>query len=330
MATIVSMLLLALPLCITSQSGFGRPWSSVSALDDFYGAGRYGSDRYGAGRHGLDSGFLGSGYDEEYEDHYDDYFGQLSRAACIPYQAMQLSDWQVANTGHRSEISFQVALPGVSHRDMEAWPSEDEDAIHVRGLRALPARGSVCLPAEAKVSANGQYEILEADIPVPTIGDAKRASVRRVPGGLLINVPPRAQPQARPAHRYGAKFAERGLRNLNEPQRSTHTANLDAGRHSTDSARLAQPAPQAPYQRPTAPSAGGSIANTAAMSRASSRSNNVVPASHKHAPVATPVPTAALPSSDGIEVEDAEFPWPEKDADASEGWFDNRGDFQYY
>jgi len=201
-----------MPLCITSQSGFSRAWSSVSALDDFYGAGRYGSER-----HGLASGFYSSGHDDEYDDHYDDYFGQR----------------------------------------------------------------------------------------------------------------PQAQPQAGPTQGDGERYADGSCHlDVNVPQHSTHTANLDAGRHSTHSAILAQPAPQAPHQRPMAPSAA--TANTAAMSRDSSRSNNVIPAPHEHAPVETPVPRAALPSSDGIEVEDADFPWPEKNADASEGWFDNRGDFQYY
>jgi len=219
MATIVPMLLLAMPLCITSQSGFGRPWSSVSALDDFFDDFyvRYGSDRHGSGRHGLASGFYSSGYDDEYDDHYDDYFGQR----------------------------------------------------------------------------------------------------------------PQAKPQAGPTQGDGERYADGSCHlDVNVPQHSTHTANLDAVRHSTHSARLAQPAPQAPHQRPMAPSAA--TANTAAMSRDSSRSNNVIPAPHEHAPVETPVPRAALPSSDGIEVEDADFPWPEKNADASEGWFDNRGDFQYY
>jgi hypothetical protein len=29
-------------------------------------------------------------------------------------------------------------------------------------------------------------------------------------------------------------------------------------------------------------------------------------------------------------VEDADFPWPDKNIDAAEGWMDNRGEFQYY
>lgn len=34
--------------------------------------------------------------------------------------------------------------------------------------------------------------------------------------------------------------------------------------------------------------------------------------------------------SDGVEVEDENFPWPEKKADAVDGFFDNRGDFHPY
>ena len=37
-----------------------------------------------------------------------------------------------------------------------------------------------------------------------------------------------------------------------------------------------------------------------------------------------------LPPSDGVEVTDEEYEYPEKDPDAAEGWFDVRGDFQLY
>ena len=41
------------------------------------------------------------------------------------------------------------------------------------------------------------------------------------------------------------------------------------------------------------------------------------------------VDSVDLPS-DGIEVTEEEYEYPEKDADAAEGWFDVRGDFQLY
>jgi len=220
MAPIVSMLLLlTMPLCITSQSGFGRPWSSVSALDELYDAGRH-SDRYRVRRYGLASGFYSSfGYDDEYDDHYDDYFGQRAKA----------------------------------------------------------------------------------------------------------------EPQGRPTQRYGERSADSGRHpDVNVPQHSPQTANPDARGHSAGSTSLAQPALQAPHWISTAALAGGTMANTAALSRASSESNSAIPVLQEHAPVASQTPRAALPSSEGIEVEDADFPWPEKNDDASEGWFDNRGDFQYY
>ncbi|CAE7228882.1 unnamed protein product [Symbiodinium sp. CCMP2592] len=36
------------------------------------------------------------------------------------------------------------------------------------------------------------------------------------------------------------------------------------------------------------------------------------------------------PRTDGIEITEEEYPYPEKDADAAEGWFDNRNEFQLY
>mmetsp|Transcript_98594 Transcript_98594/g.234863 ORF Transcript_98594/g.234863 Transcript_98594/m.234863 type:complete len:259 (-) Transcript_98594:192-968(-) len=36
------------------------------------------------------------------------------------------------------------------------------------------------------------------------------------------------------------------------------------------------------------------------------------------------------PRTDGIEITEEEYPYPEKDPDAAEGWFDNRNEFQPY
>lgn len=38
----------------------------------------------------------------------------------------------------------------------------------------------------------------------------------------------------------------------------------------------------------------------------------------------------SLPPSDGIEVLEEDYEFPEKDPDASEGWIDVRGEFQSY
>lgn len=46
-------------------------------------------------------------------------------------------------------------------------------------------------------------------------------------------------------------------------------------------------------------------------------------------PQSMPAPEE-LASADGVEVTDEEFEWPEKDADASSGWWDHRGDFYEY
>jgi len=47
-------------------------------------------------------------------------------------------------------------------------------------------------------------------------------------------------------------------------------------------------------------------------------------------PPAVVIQTATSAPWTDIQVEDSEFPWPSKNPDASEGWVDNRGDFQYY
>jgi len=48
----------------------------------------------------------------------------------------------------------------------------------------------------------------------------------------------------------------------------------------------------------------------------------------------TPTPVELTPEQrkliEGVEIVEEDFPWPEKRADAVEGWWDNRGTFQYY
>jgi len=47
--------------------------------------------------------------------------------------------------------------------------------------------------------------------------------------------------------------------------------------------------------------------------------------------VAPAVPTPEeLALGQGVEIVEEDYPWPEKRADAAEGWWDNRGEFQYY
>jgi len=41
-------------------------------------------------------------------------------------------------------------------------------------------------------------------------------------------------------------------------------------------------------------------------------------------------PQIQLPSSEGLEVVEEDFEYPEKRADACDGWLDNRGEFQSY
>jgi len=289
----------------TSQSFFGYPHARANAFDDFYGSDLRG---WSLGAHRYNEG-----YDDRY---YDDYFGHRYQAPCPRYQPMQLSNWQLAADG---QLALQVSLPGVSQRDSVAQLNRDASAIQIQALRALPSRGRACLPAEAKVSANGRYEILEAAIPVPAIGNAQEASVRQIRGGLRISMPRKPQHQSSVP---GVEGSSSRI-DINAQSKSRHPAG--------DQRRQEEGKGMSTGGGHTKTHAAASIAQTRTSPRPSSM---VSPVSHiPPAPTHTQQvlrPSVILPPSTGIEVEDAEFPWPAKNPDASEGWVDNRGEFQAY
>jgi len=190
------------------------------------------------------------------------------------------------------QLVLDISLPNVRHQDMRASLSSDGSTIHMKAWRHLPARGRACLPAGASVSHDGRYEVLEADIPVPGMVDGERASMRELRGGMRISVPHRPRPQEMSAPRRGWPQA---------------TATRDEGSSSGRSRTHAN--------------AHREAAATAALP--GSRTQG--PSEYARARV-----TVALPPSTGIQVEDDVFPWPQKNPDASEGWLDNRGDFQFY
>lgn len=288
MVAFIGMLLLAMPAQVSTQSGFGGRWAGMGGFHDYYGSGR---DAWGRG---FDDRRY-QGYADDYEDdYYDDYYGHRYEAPCPEYQATELTSWRVAaGRQQQPSISMQVSFPGVEHQHMDAWLSKDSSAVHVQGFRSLPARGRECLPAHAKVSADGQYEILEAAIPVPRVGDANGASVHHVRGGLRIDMPRRTPPRtaspARDARRHAA-----------------------AARVDVDAHRHEDPIAEAPPSEQTA------------SRRSQAAIQKVVSNMAKRTPLVLPW------SNQGIEIEDDEFPWPEKHADACEGWLDNRGEFQFY
>lgn len=263
-----------------SFSRFGHPWAGNVGFDGFHGpAPRKRSPVF----HDYDNG-----YDANY---YDDYFGRWNHAPCPRYEPLRVS-------ASPNQLMFEVSLPGVKQQDMSAWLSDDSSAIHVQGLRALPTRGRACLPAEAKVSSSGRYEILEALIPVPVHGDYHRTTMRKIQGGLRISMPQRVKSRI-PASSVASKLAHTGV-----PRDSDFRSGF---RQTTGQTAGAQP-----------------LEATHSVAR-----ERRTPALRTHAQLKMRR-RINLPPSTGIHVEDADFPWPEKSYDASAGWYDNRGDFQPY
>lgn len=223
-------------------------------------------------------------------DSLDDYFGRTYQR-CPPYEAIKTSRWELLDDG---SAHLQVTLPGVHSSNRRFTTGEDGQSFVVRAARALPARGQACLPRGAEVSADGRHEILEKTFAVPEQFDASGATIQSK-GGSLVNiyVPPKKRASA------GAPPAQ---------QRATSSAKSAAG-GARQPEMVRKPVPATPPARP-----------------ASKKLTPQVPAS----PVPLPRKPANLPPSDGLEVVDEHWPAEPKSLDASEGWFDNRGEFQHY
>lgn len=259
---------------------------------------------------------------------------------------MQISRWQADAD---QQLTLEVSLPEVTLPDMRASLSSDSATIYIVARRFLSHREHLCLPAGARVSHDGS-EMLEAAIPVPAIADGQGASITKLRGGLKISVPRQASTRV-PAVRSEAIAASHAKAHANTHQdsaalrqtRPQGTSTVDArrsvgqggtndhshldgpniGTHQSDASVSANSAFDRARQSP----AKGFAASALDRSEA-------VKLPQLEAPVAEVSPTMTAttksPPWADIQVEDSEFPWPIKNPDASEGWIDNRGDFQYY
>lgn len=92
---------------------------------------------------------------------------------------MQISEWQLSGDGYK----IHAILPQVRAQDRRTQISSDGRYLEILGLRPVPSHGRFrapeCLPQDAKVSRDGQYEILEASVPLPHGADTGRATVRQ-------------------------------------------------------------------------------------------------------------------------------------------------------
>jgi hypothetical protein len=251
-----------------------------------------------------------------FDNYYGRYYNPLS---CPTYEPMKASGWFETRGG---SFVLRLDLPGVR----PAWRllrlGEDGHTLHVKAGRPLSARGRECLPGGARVSADGASEVFEQSFAIPATGDPTRAKVRDVRGGVEVIVPeaplPRAVQRAtfkspvglHPGHTHATRAAR-----LNRE----FAASLPEERGTTTRTEIASEARSAAAQR-------GAVFEASDVARSSAR----------NAPPTRPAvskfsyPPLVLPSSEGLEVVDEEWPEVQKNPDAAEGWWDNRGEFQYY
>lgn len=194
------------------------------------------------------------------------------------------------DAGDGSLVAF-VALPGVAMGDRQVWLDSDGRTVRVRAARALPAHGRACLPRNAQISRDGRSELLEFSVPVPSAGVASRAVVRDVRGGIALIVPRARAPERAPR-----------LHERESPQ--------DAKAQEVSS--LGSPGLKieaTPVQGPVPEERAAAVKSRQVLAMKS---------------------MVVLPPSDGVEVIEEAWPEPEKQSDAAEGWWDNRGDFHAY
>jgi hypothetical protein len=145
---------------------------------------------------GMHSGWPGR-YPDYGRDLYDDgFFGNARRAPCPAYKPLRTSQWRLNSA--ENMLTVDMALPNIIQKTLSSTLTDQNSAIHVRGLRESPARRS-CLPEDAKITEDGNYEILETTVAVPNGGIAERAQIERIRGGVKLSVPFKAPcPQYEP------------------------------------------------------------------------------------------------------------------------------------
>jgi len=255
----------------------------------------YGYPSLGRGHFGTPFGHPHHLRDDFGYDGYNDYF---RRQPCPTYRSLTVSPWRQSADG---QIKASVALPGVNPRHRKIWLADDEGTVLIRAARAMPPQGRTCLPHGAKTSADGRFEILDRSIAFPDEADARNAMIRETRGGVDIVVPLRRMSKRMrdPAIPADSATAVQGMKQAMERKQKTEGATTVQGTR------------QAREQTSQADGATAVQGAQQAMER-------------KQQPALLPF------SSDGLEVVEEDWPEVAKNADAAEGWWDNRGDFHSY
>merc|ERR1740123_1170741 len=205
----------------------------------------------------------------------------------------QYRPMSVSNWRRSSTGGFELSasLPGVPASHRHVWLEEGDRALRIHAARPVSRELLACLPRGTRVSQDGRYEIFDATVPVAATADHSRAALRQKGSALRIVMPLRTE------------VAEDTTATA-RPSSSSRSPSAD------DSVEMSAAGTAEDVDR--APCAHNQDAQLEHLSRQQS-----------------PSPTE-LALAQGVEVVEEDFPWPEKQADAAAGWWDNRGDLHEY
>jgi len=292
----------------------------------------------------------------------NDFYGSSWRKPCPEHKPMRASEWQLDSNGQM--LVAEITLPDVFQRTVRA--TLDNSVIRVKGLRERLARRS-CLPEDAEITDDGQYEVLRTVISIPAGGITQKVQMQNLKGKLRFLVPFTAPcPRYEPARVSDwevqssrltldvtfPKVEQRTLRTWLDAEesvirisglRSIHRRDRDClpessrftadGRHEI--LEVAVPLPKGGIKEDlTAQRLQGGLRlfmPLKSLAQASPKPASYASISASDAPTKfTHEMHRHLPKDLDVIVEDVTYDWPEKEIDASEGYFDSRGDFYEY
>eukprot|EP00435_Cladocopium_sp_Y103_P032564 s2287_g8.t1 len=211
---------------------------------------------------------------------------------CPKYRPMELGEWQEVVTPSGGAYQMHAELPWVRPSDRRAQISPDGLSIDILGLRQVPARGRMRAP-----------ECLPRGARLSRDGrfEILEASVQVPPGDVSLATVRQT--------RQGLDITVPALR---QPSLRPDTLKTPkTGDEDQKDQRVDQGVDQ----------------NVHGVGQRQDQSDAAMP---RPKPESRATSEVSLPPSDGIEIVEEEYEYPEKDADASEGWIDVRGEFQSY
>lgn len=242
---------------------------------------------------------------------------------CPVYQEVEKSLWKPRGNGI---LTTEVSLPGVKTIHQQALLDEGGKAISVQGERALPARRE-CLPEDSRISEDGQFEVLKTVLSVPDGWDASRATVRDDRGVMEISVPKKVHKQnTAPKSSHGTSGSQHSQ---SHKQHATSKSS-----HGTSGSQQSQSHKQHASPKKAHDTSGSQASKPRKTKHAPERdSDAIMRQKYEMRAALRDAWASSLPHSLGLEVVDEEHGHhhaPMKNHDAAEGYWDNRGEFQYY